>query len=450
MDMVQFTEQALTHDECLDKIRLKYGARAIILTQRTIRMGGFFGFGAKDGVEMSGYVPNNYVKNAAGVISYQGAGSSGGLPGGGLPAGGSFSGFPPGGGISQAQAAPRGNALKEPGSRNEPLDFEEEKQKILAATGNSALPTILKELQGLSEKIETISAAASVQEDHPNLGRLEELLTLNDFSPAYKTRILERVRKECSLETLEDFDALQEKALEWIGETISIYREKPLVRLPRVMILVGPTGVGKTTTIAKLAAIFGLRDVNPLSVRMITIDALRIGARAQIEAYGEIMGFPVSYVDNREDLRKTLALYSEGVDLILIDTFGKSPRDSVKLGEMKQILDGCGTQAEVHLAMTAGTTSGNLLETMRQFEPFNYQSVLITKLDESTGVGNVISALAEKGKSVSYITNGQTVPHDIQRANVVHFLTNLEGFKVNRQKIEERFPVDKSDQNQWR
>jgi flagellar biosynthesis protein FlhF len=218
------------------------------------------------------------------------------------------------------------------------------------------------------------------------------------------------------------------------------------------MILVGPTGVGKTTTIAKLAAIFGLSnkdDQKALEVRMITIDALRIGARAQIEAYGEIMGFLVSYVDNREDLRKAIALYSEGVDLIIIDTFGKSPRDSVQLGEMKQILEGCGAQAEVHLAMMAGTTSGNLLEIMRQFEPFNYQSALITKMDETTGVGNVISALAEKGKSVSYITNGQKVPADLQRANVVHFLTNLKGFKVNRQKIEERFPDDKSDQNQW-
>jgi flagellar biosynthesis protein FlhF len=218
------------------------------------------------------------------------------------------------------------------------------------------------------------------------------------------------------------------------------------------MVLVGPTGVGKTTTIAKLAAVFGLSSNGgppALSVRMITIDAFRIGARAQIEKYGEIMKFPVSYADSHESLRKAIALYSEGVDLILIDTFGKSPRDAVKLGEMKHILDACG-KAEVYLAVTAATTSSNLLETLRQFEPFNYQSVIITKLDETVRVGNVLSALAEKGKSVSYITDGQGVPKDLQRANVVHFLTNLEGFRVNRQKIEEKFPVDKSDQNQWR
>ncbi|GHV11000.1 flagellar biosynthesis protein FlhF [Spirochaetia bacterium] len=450
--MEEFAEKALTYNECLDKIRAKYGDRVKIVTRKTVMMGGFLGFGMKEGVELSGYVPNTYGINPAGAISYHGNNSSGGT---GVQA------MMTAMGNTAAQAAPRVNVLREPGlipepgSVREPLDFEEERKKILQATGNSVLPTVLKELQNINEKIGVISAAAAspALEDHPNLGRLEELLALNDFSLAYKAKLLARIKKECSLEILEDFDALQDKALEWIGETISIYKEKSLVRLPRVMILVGPTGVGKTTTIAKLAAIFGLSnadDQKSLSVRMITIDALRIGARDQIEAYGKIMGFPVSYVDNREDLRKELALYSEGVDLILIDTFGKSPRDSVKLGEMKQILDACGSQAEVHLAVTAAATSSNLLDILRQFEIFNYQSVIITKLDETGRIGNVISALAEKGKSVSYITDGQTVPSDIQRADVVHFLTNLAEFKVNRQKIEEKFPIDKSYQNQWR
>jgi flagellar biosynthesis protein FlhF len=443
MQMDHFTEQALTHDECLSKIRKIHGDRAIVLTQRTVRVGGFLGFFAHDEIEMSGYVPNTYMKNAAGIINYQGNNSARGMEGvGGVQALTA---------TGNTGSVPRAASLREPGAYKEPLHFEEERQKLLAATGNATLPPILKELRDINEKIGAISAAAAPSpEDHPNLSRMKELFVLNDFSPVYQARLLTRIKKDCSLETLEDFDTFQDKVLEWIGETVNIYQEKPLVRPPRVMILVGPTGVGKTTTIAKLAASFGLRDSNPLSVRMITIDALRIGARAQIEAYGEIMGFPVSYVDNRENLRKTLALYAEGVDLILIDTFGKSPRDSVKLGEMKHILDACGSQAEVHLAMAAATKSGDLVEIMRQFEPFNYQSVLITKLDETAGMGNVISALAERGKSVSYITDGQVVPSDIQHANVVHFLTNLEGFRVNRQKIEEKFPINKSDQNQWR
>jgi flagellar biosynthesis protein FlhF len=87
---------------------------------------------------------------------------------------------------------------------------------------------------------------------------------------------------------------------------------------------------------------------------------------------------------------------------------------------------------------------------MRQFEPFNYRSVVLTKMDETDRIGNVISALAEKRKPVSYITDGQTVPVDIRRASVVRFLTSLEGFKINRETIENRFPSGEADQFKWR
>jgi flagellar biosynthesis protein FlhF len=451
--MVQFTEQALTMNECLDKIRAKYGEYFYILSQKSVRVGGFLGFFTREGIELSGYIPNSYGKNVAGNISFQSGSPGGGVSGGGTryggPGGASVTGMSGGGVVSPQNSEAAGH-------KNEPINFEERKREVIAAAGKDlAIEKVLVKLNSLEEKIEEKFSAVSpaplpIREEHANLERLEEILILNDFSRSYQEKLLERVRKECPLDILEDFDALQDKALEWIGESIVFFREKPVRRPPRIMVLVGPTGVGKTTTIAKLAAIYGLNSVNPLSVRMITIDAIRIGARAQIEAYGEIIGFPVSYVDNREDLRKDLALYAEGVDLVLIDTFGKSPRDSVKLGEMKHILDAAGPQAEIHLAIAAATKSSDMADTLRQFEPFNYQSVIITKMDETTRTGNVISVLAERGKPVSYVTYGQIVPHDIRRADVIGFLINLEGFRVNRQKLEERFPPDQSGEIQWR
>jgi flagellar biosynthesis protein FlhF len=443
--MVQFTEQALTMNECLDKIRAKYGDYFYIQSQKSVRVGGFLGFFTREGIELSGYIPNSYGKNSAGNISFRGGASQARYGG---PGGSSVTGMSGGGVVSQQNP--------EPVPKNEPINFEERKREVIAAAGKDlAMEKVLVKLSSLEEKIEEKFSGVSpaqlpVREEHANLKRLEELLILNDFSRGYQEKLLDRVRKECPLETLEDFEALQDRVLEWIGESIVIFREKPVRRPPRIMVLVGPTGVGKTTTIAKLAAIYGLNNTNPLSVRMISIDAIRIGARAQIEAYGDIIGFPVSYVDNREDLRKDLALYSEGSDLVLIDTFGKSPRDSVKLGEMKHILDAAGSQAEIHLAVTAATKSSDMADTLRQFEPFNYQSVIITKMDETTRMGNVISVLSERGKPVSYVTDGQTVPSDIRRADVIGFLINLEGFRVNRQKLEERFPPDKSDEIQWR
>jgi flagellar biosynthesis protein FlhF len=431
--MKYFVEQALTYPECLENIRTKYGERATVLMHKNIRMGGFLGLFARDGVEVTGFIPGNAGKGIASLP---------GIPGYGLPGPGisSFSGSTSSSSSSLPSAAPR----KDP-------DFEEAKKRAIASANRD--PTLQKVLQAVEEIKDRIDAnASSPEEEHPTLGRIREVLDLNDFSPAFSGRILERVRKECSLDTLDDYDAVQDKVLEWIGESVSLYREEKNRSRPRIMVLVGPTGVGKTTTIAKLAAIFGIGNSGrqPLSVRLITIDAFRIGARQQIEAYGEIMGFPVSYVEDYDDLKKTIALYAEEVDLILVDTIGKSPRDAMKLGEMKQLLDACGSRAEVHLALAAMTKSSDLREILRQFEPFNYRSVIITKLDETIRVGNVVSVLADMGKSVSYITTGQKVPTDIKKAAVVHFLTNLEGFRVNRAKIEKRFPEDEKEQIHWR
>jgi flagellar biosynthesis protein FlhF len=209
--------------------------------------------------------------------------------------------------------------------------------------------------------------------------------------------------------------------------------------------------VGKTTTIAKLAAssIISSRSKRLPEMVLITIDTFRIGAEQQLKAYGEILQSPCFAVRDYNEMKKTIALHSE-TDLILIDTIGKSPRDSMMLGEMKQILDACGSQAEVHLALSAATKTSDILEILRQFEPFNYQSVIITKLDETIRVGNFIGALAEKKKSISFITNGQKVPDDIYEASVINFLINLEGFKVNRIKLESIFPETESGQfREW-
>ncbi|MDR3333795.1 MAG: flagellar biosynthesis protein FlhF [Treponema sp.] len=424
--MEYFIEQALTYTECLNKIRMKYGDRYTILYHKNIRMGGFLGLFAKDGVEVTGFTSNNIIKNVNSLAL--------------------SSASPPG---------PIGTqAFTTPADPRKPLDFEEEKKKVIAAAnrGDPTLQMVLSEVRTLKEKIEANAVGGSPSEEHPTLDRIEEILTLNDFSPPYCQNVLDRIKREFSLDALNKYEAVQDRVLEWIGESIILYKEDKFQRRPRIMALVGPTGVGKTTTIAKLAAIFGIGNSGrrPLSVRMITTDAFRIGAKAQIEAYGNIMALPVSYVEDYDDLKKTIAQYSDGVDMILVDTIGKSPRDSVKLGEMKQLLDACGTQAELYLAVAATTKSSDLKEILRQFEPFNYRSVIITKLDETIRVGNVISALSERGKSISYITDGQKVPSNIQKATIVRFLINLEGFHVNRAKIEGRFPSDEAEQIQWR
>jgi flagellar biosynthesis protein FlhF len=208
----------------------------------------------------------------------------------------------------------------------------------------------------------------------------------------------------------------------------------------KVFIVVGPTGVGKTTTIAKLAAVFGVGGSSSSSpkVRIVTIDNYRIAALRQIETYAEIMRIPVSCVESAGEFKSFLAM-ADGTGLILVDTIGRSPRDLAKLAEMKDVLDAAGARSEIHLAISATTKASDVEEILKTFEPFKYKSVILTKLDETLRIGNVLSVLTASGKPISYIADGQSVPQDIEQASVLRLLMNLDGFHINRERLEKRF-----------
>mgnify|MGYP005634087171 CR=1 FL=1 len=390
--MQYFTETAYTHGEALDGIKRKYGESAKVLTHRSVRMGGFLGLFSREGVELTGYISQETRKNR-------------------MP------------------------------------DLEEEKKKILSSVKNDqTLQQVLKEVQDIKQKIDVEGRVEA--EQHPSIDRIENLMIKNDFSILYIRDMIARVKREFSLESLDDFDLVQDQVVEWIGEGIVLFKETFSVK-PKIIVLVGPTGVGKTTTIAKLAAIYGIGngarsgargaaqngDSNRVkSVRMITIDNYRIGARQQIETYGDIMGIPVSCVETFQDLRKKIALFQD-VDLILVDTIGKSPKDYMKLAEMRELLDACGSDAQVYLAVSSTTKTADLVEAFQQFEPFKYEALVLTKLDETMHVGSLISAMLEKNKPIAYLTTGQVVPQDIEPATVTELLMHLEGFRVDQEKI---------------
>jgi flagellar biosynthesis protein FlhF len=443
--MQVYVERGVSKGDCLQKIVNKYGIRFTVLREKTFRPSGFKGLFSREGVELEFCLsPLRSESRTAGGLALQ------------------PEPYPQAPGEQLVFPLPAGRAAADAADRNDTtLDFVEAKKRVLAAAGkdpeqvfqqiqekDDSQQLILDKLKEIENKI---AVGKEPKTDHPSLSRIAHLLKLNDFSERYTTVMVEKARKELPLDTLEDFDAAQERVLEWIGESIKIFQftEKPVPG--KIMVLIGPTGVGKTTTVAKLAAIYGIENSGrrPLNVRMITIDAFRIGAKKQLEDYGDIMEIPVSYIDNHRDLRREIDLYREETDLILVDTIGRSPRDSVKLGEMKELLDACGSKAELHLALSASTKASDMEHTLQQFEPFNYQAVLLTKLDETRHVGNIISALAERGKPLSYITDGQIVPKDIKKASVVRFLINLEEFRIDREEIEKRFPAAGADQFQW-
>jgi flagellar biosynthesis protein FlhF len=381
--MQYFTETAYTHGEALERIRAKFGERAKVLTHRSVRMGGVLGLFTREGIELTGY-------------------------------------------ISQESRNGRTKSL------------EDEKKKILSSVKNDqTLQMVLKEVQEIKQKMATEEHPES--EQHPTIEKIEDLLIRNDFSIRLVRSMIARIRGDFTLDELNDYDLVQDRVVDWIADGIRLHDETFATK-PRIQILVGPTGVGKTTTIAKLAAVHGIggNGSKPKSVRMITIDNYRIGARQQIETYGDIMGIPVSCVETFQDLRKTIALYQD-VDLVLIDTIGKSPKDYMKLAEMRELLDACGADAHVYLAVSSTTKTADLLEVLQQFEPFRYEALVLTKLDETTFVGNIVSALHEKQKPIAYVTDGQVVPQDISRATVTELLMHLDGFRVDQERISRVF-----------
>lgn len=182
---------------------------------------------------------------------------------------------------------------------------------------------------------------------------------------------------------------------------------------PRTIALIGPTGVGKTTTIAKLAATFKLKQGK--KVGLITMDTYRIAAVEQLRTYAGIIGLPLKVVNTAEQLTEAIAEY-RSLDAILIDTAGRSQKASDKLDELKQVLAAANPH-EVHLVLSSTVSQKVLLQTIDRFSAVDADRIIFTKLDEAVTGGVLLNVARRVGKKVSYITTGQEVPHEIEPGN---------------------------------
>jgi len=177
--------------------------------------------------------------------------------------------------------------------------------------------------------------------------------------------------------------------------------------------LVGPTGVGKTTTIAKLAG--QLRHAAGLKVALISLDTYRIGATAQMQIYAELLDVPLHVARTPAEMRAAYRA-ERGADLVLVDTMGRSPGHPEGIAAIRPFL-GQIPDLEVHLVVSATTKGTDLEEILRRFRPLHYRRLLITKLDEARTAGPLLGLALQRKLEISYLATGQEVPDDLEVAS---------------------------------
>ncbi len=175
----------------------------------------------------------------------------------------------------------------------------------------------------------------------------------------------------------------------------------------------GPTGVGKTTTIAKLAA--RERYSCGRGVALITLDTFRIAAVDQLRKYADIIGLELKVVTDPPGLREAIDALG-AYERIFIDSAGRSPADELRLGELTSFVR-CAPDAQVSLVLSATASARTLRRSIDRFARVGFNDLVITKVDETQARGVILSAIVQAGKPVSFLTNGQNVPDDIEAAD---------------------------------
>lgn len=307
-----------------------------------------------------------------------------------------------------AQAAPQqegGINLK-----NIPRSDLEEIKKLLLATLTKSQEGGVKNVQWPTADGDPLPETASGEQLLPEDSPLSKELARNGVSTDLIRKIIDTLN---TLPPQGESQSVNARLGETLGRLIKFAGNLRLKKnSPRIIALVGPTGVGKTTTTAKLAAMHALNRGN--KVALITMDIFRVGAVEQLKTYSRIMGIPLEVASTPAELEKAVKKHS-ACDLIFIDTAGRSHKDKEKLDEMKSFFENKIT-VEVYLCLSATTKDRELEEILQRFSIFPISKVVFTKIDESESLGNMVNLLMKDNLSIAYFTTGQRVPEDIEIA----------------------------------
>ncbi len=295
----------------------------------------------------------------------------------------------------------------------EKIKVYEELEKL-----KSTLSEVIKTVQTQDEERET--SRGNVSEGLSM--RAQRVLSRMIYRGVRKDVARRLVEEACGydieLGKLDFKEDLYPSLMESFKRNIVVEGEKVFQNTPRIMVLIGPTGVGKTTTIAKLSYLFKRAGKRP---GVITLDSYRVGAVEQLRAFINIMELPFRVADTPEEFIKALDEMGNR-DLILVDTAGRSQHDRLRLNELKLFLESAETQ--IYLTLSANLSELVMYEVIMQFGMFPIKGLIFSKLDETSYPGNVINVAYRTKLPILCFTTGQTVPDDIVIANY-EYLTKL-------------------------
>lgn len=243
----------------------------------------------------------------------------------------------------------------------------------------------------------------------------------------YANQIVDEIDRNIKKDTGLDYvlSTVYQKMILKLGEP------KPVTldgSLPKVVFFIGPTGVGKTTTIAKIASKFTLEEKK--KVAMLTADTYRIAATEQLHTYADILNVPFRVIYTPEEIEKAVEEYKD-YDLILVDTAGHSHQNEQQLADIRKFLDTVSDEdkKEIFLVLSATTKYKDLLSIADSYKEVEGFKLIFTKLDETTCFGNILNLKLYTDADLSYLTCGQNVPDDIEKLDAQRIVKQLLGGK---------------------
>jgi flagellar biosynthesis protein FlhF len=359
--------------ETLAQVKREFGRDAVILNTRTVARGGVFGLGGKDYVEISA------------------------APG-----------------TSDLPAALRPAMLRMRSGRA--ASAEGAAETVSPRTPSSVQPGALLAEMGELKSLVTGLVEETRRWHQPDIP--EELfgtyrrLVENEVAETMAQKLVAQVRGRLSGSSLGDPAAVRAELARLLESMLPTAGPIHTVRTgePTMIALVGPTGVGKTTTLAKLAANFCLKEHR--AVGLITIDTYRIAAVEQLKTYARIIDVPLEVAATPRQLKEVVAQMADR-EIILVDTAGRSQRDAVKIKELKELFSVVRPH-EIHLVLAGTCGEAVLMDAVERFSELGIDRVIFTKLDEALGFGVILNCLHHAKTALSYVTTGQDVPDDIE------------------------------------